>query len=160
MYFQLQRSVNKSARKKVATSFSHVLIWRPEIYILLLLQDFSYIEVPQRSIKKGLHYIMLLSCLLYAILTRSVFNSFSYIYIWGNVTRKSQQNYVWFNTLFSNVKYSCLSTQNNKSLKKKRDKEKNSYYAVTEMLKGQTVHQSISLYPTIVSSVQLFLGPL
>ena len=45
-------------------------------------------------------------------------------------------------------------------LKKKRGKEKNSYYTVTEMLKGQTVHQSISLYPTIFSSVQLFLGPL
>ena len=101
---------------------------------------------------------MLLSCLLYAIFTRSVLNNFSYIYIKGYVTRKSQQNYVWFNTLFSNVKYSCLSTQNSKSLKKKRDKEKNSYYTVTEMLKGQIVHQSISLYPTIVSLIQLFFS--
>ena len=45
--------------------------------------------------------------------------------------------------------------------KKKREaRKKNPYYTVTEMLKGQTVHQSISLYPTIVSLVQLFLGPL
>ena len=103
---------------------------------------------------------MLLSCLLYAIFTRSVLNNFSYIYIKGYVTRKSQQNYVWFNTLFSNVKYSCLSTQNSKALKKKEARKKNSYYTVTEMLKGQIVHQSISLYPTIVSLIQLFLAPL
>ena len=44
--------------------------------------------------------------------------------------------------------------------KKKEIRKKNSYYAVTEMLKGQTVHQSISLYPTIVSLIQLFLAPL
>ena len=50
--------------------------------------------------------------------------------------------------------------QNSKSLKKKRDKEKNSYYTVTEMFQGQIVHQSISLYPTIVSLIQLFLAPL
>ena len=37
---------------------------------------------------------------------------------------------------------------------------KNSYYTVTEMLKTQIVNQRISLYPTIVSLMQLFLGPL
>ena len=44
--------------------------------------------------------------------------------------------------------------------KKKETRQTSSYYTITEMLKRQIVHQSISLYPTIVSLVQLFLGPL
>ena len=44
--------------------------------------------------------------------------------------------------------------------KKKETRQESSYYTVIEMLKRQIVHQSISLYPTIVSLVQLFLGPL
>ena len=62
--------------------------------------------------------------------------------------------------LFQVLIYSCHSTQQSKSLKKKEQGEKISYDIVIEMLKRQTVHQSISLYPTIVSLVQSFLGPL
>ena len=42
---------------------------------------------------------MLLSCSLYAIFTRFLLNTF-FIYIWGYESKKSQQNYSWFNTLF------------------------------------------------------------
>ena len=47
---------------------------------------------------------------------------------------------------------------NNK--KKEETRQTSSYYTVTEMLKRQTVHRSISLYPSIVYLVQSFLGPL
>ena len=45
-------------------------------------------------------------------------------------------------------------------MKKEETRQKTSYYTVIEMLKTQIVNQSISLYLTIVSLVQLFLGPL
>ena len=67
---------------------------------------------------------MLLSCLLYAIFTRQFLNNFFYIFIQGYVTKNSQQNYVWFNTLFWSVKYSYHSKQNSKSLKKKKKQGK------------------------------------
>ena len=117
-------------------------------------------EVSQRSIKKifvlNNASFMFIVCYIYAIVFKQLF----YIYIQGYVTKNSQQNYVWFNTLFWSVKYSYHSKQNSKSLKKKETRQTSSYYTVIEMLKRQIVHQSISLYPTIVSLVQLFLGPL
>ena len=99
---------------------------------------------------------MLLLCLLHAIFTQFVLNNF-FLHLYLRLcNQKISTKLCLVQYPFSNVKYSCHSTQNSKALKKKKKetRQKNSYYTVTEMLKGQTVHQSISLYPTIVSNFQ------
>ena len=63
---------------------------------------------------------MFIVCYIYAICFQQLF----YISVSGYVTRKSQQNYFWLNTPFSSVKYPCHSTQNSKSLKKKKQGKK------------------------------------
>ena len=109
--------------KKSCYFFSHVLIWRPKIYTLLL-QDFSYMEVSQRNKKKGLHWIMLLLCLLHAIFTQFVLNNF-FLHLYLRLcNQKISTKLCLVQYPFSNVKYSCHSTQNSKALKKKKKRNK------------------------------------
>ena len=61
------------------------------------------------------------------------------------------------NTLFEALNIPTTPSKIVNLKKKKETRQTSSYYTVTEMLKRQIVHQSISLYPTIVSLVQLFL---
>ena len=120
-------------------------------------------EVSQRSMKKRFVLnnasFMFIVCYIYAIVFKQRF-----LYLYPSLCNQKISTKLCLVPaipFFWSVKYSHHSKQNSKSLKKKKEtRQTSSYYTVTEMLKKQIIHQSISLYPAIVSLVQLFLGPL
>ena len=120
-------------------------------------------EVSQRSIKKRFVLnnasFMFIVCYIYAIVFKQLF-----LYLYPRLCNQKISTKLSLVPAIPDFEALNIPTTPSKIVnhlkKKKETRQTSSYYTVIEMLIRQIVHQSISLYPTIVSLVQLFLGSL